>query len=151
MYHQPDVLLFDEATSALDVHTEQQVYDALLGIAEQRTVVTIAHRLETVAKAGVGFARATGPAVTSTHPEVRIPRAPRCTISFQGPNPGRKGVAMVLFTFVIVYSLCATVVLLAVAQGRRRATGGGKPGASAQRGPHHAGGNQHDLVFTPQH
>jgi ATP-binding cassette, subfamily B, bacterial PglK len=51
LYHQPDVLLFDEATSALDVHTEQQVYDALAGIAEQRTVVTIAHRLETVAKA----------------------------------------------------------------------------------------------------
>jgi len=51
LYHQPDVLLFDEATSALDVHTERQVYDALAGIAEQRTVVTIAHRLETVAKA----------------------------------------------------------------------------------------------------
>jgi len=58
---------------------------------------------------------------------------------------------MVLFTFVIVYTLCATVVLLAVAQDRRRATGAGKPGASAQHGPHHTGGNQHDLVFTTQH
>jgi ATP-binding cassette, subfamily B, bacterial PglK len=51
LYHQPAVLVFDEATSALDVHTEQQVYLALESIAEQRTVVTIAHRLETVAKA----------------------------------------------------------------------------------------------------
>ena len=51
LYHQPQVLVFDEATSALDVHTEQQVYAALEAIARERTVVTIAHRLETVAKA----------------------------------------------------------------------------------------------------
>ena len=49
LYHQPAVLVFDEATSALDVHTEQLVYQALEGIARERTVVTIAHRLETVA------------------------------------------------------------------------------------------------------
>jgi ATP-binding cassette, subfamily B, bacterial PglK len=51
LYHQPQVLVFDEATSALDVHTEQQVYEALEAIARERTVVTIAHRLDTVAKA----------------------------------------------------------------------------------------------------
>lgn len=51
LYHQPEVLVFDEATSALDVHTEQQVYRALEGIARHRTLVTVAHRLETVAKA----------------------------------------------------------------------------------------------------
>ena len=51
LYHQPEVLVFDEATSALDVHTEQLVYRALETIARERTVVTIAHRLETVAKA----------------------------------------------------------------------------------------------------
>lgn len=51
LYHQPEVLVFDEATSALDVHTEQLVYQALETIARERTVVTIAHRLETVAKA----------------------------------------------------------------------------------------------------
>ena len=51
LYHQPQVLVFDEATSALDVHTELQVYQALDTIARERTVVTIAHRLETVAKA----------------------------------------------------------------------------------------------------
>lgn len=51
LYHQPEILVFDEATSALDVHTEQRVYAALDAIAMERTVVTIAHRLETVAKA----------------------------------------------------------------------------------------------------
>jgi ABC-type multidrug transport system fused ATPase/permease subunit len=49
LYHGPEVLVFDEATSALDVHTERQVYQALEGLARTHTVVTIAHRLETVA------------------------------------------------------------------------------------------------------
>jgi len=44
--------VFDEATSALDTHTEAAVYRALEEIAAKRTVVTIAHRLETVKKAG---------------------------------------------------------------------------------------------------
>ena len=51
LYHQPSVLVFDEATSALDVHTERLIYRALESIARDRTVVTIAHRLETVANA----------------------------------------------------------------------------------------------------
>lgn len=51
LYSDPPVLIFDEATSALDVHTEQAVYSALDAIAETRTVITIAHRLETIANA----------------------------------------------------------------------------------------------------
>lgn len=51
LYHQPAVLVFDEATSALDVHTEKKVFEALDAIAKERTLVTIAHRLETVASA----------------------------------------------------------------------------------------------------
>jgi len=51
LYHQPQVLVFDEATSALDIHTERRVYDALARIARERTVVTIAHRLESAATA----------------------------------------------------------------------------------------------------
>ena len=51
LYHQPAVLVFDEATSALDVHTERRVFEALEAIAKERTLVMIAHRLETVAKA----------------------------------------------------------------------------------------------------
>jgi len=51
LYYDPPVLIFDEATSALDVHTEKAVYEALGAIAETRTVITIAHRLETLADA----------------------------------------------------------------------------------------------------
>jgi ATP-binding cassette, subfamily B, bacterial PglK len=51
LYHQPAILVFDEATSALDVHTEKRVFEALHAIARERTLVMIAHRLETVAKA----------------------------------------------------------------------------------------------------
>lgn len=51
LYHDPQILVFDEATSALDIHTEQAVYNALDAIAKTRTLLTIAHRLETVATA----------------------------------------------------------------------------------------------------
>ena len=74
LYHQPPVLVFDEATSALDVHTEQQVYQALDAIARERTVVTIAHRLETVAKADHVIALERGRVVDEGPPEVVLAR-----------------------------------------------------------------------------
>ena len=47
----PPILLLDEATSALDTETEQDIKDALRAAGEGRTVLTIAHRLSTVAEA----------------------------------------------------------------------------------------------------
>jgi len=47
----PPILLLDEATSALDTDTEQEIKEALRNAGQGRTVLTIAHRLSTVAEA----------------------------------------------------------------------------------------------------
>ncbi|WP_417270581.1 ABCB family ABC transporter ATP-binding protein/permease [Celeribacter sp.] len=47
----PPILLLDEATSALDTQTERDILDALKEAGKGRTVITIAHRLSTVADA----------------------------------------------------------------------------------------------------
>ena len=51
LYRQPQILVFDEATCSLDVHTEAMVLRALRDVARERTLVTIAHRLDTVRRA----------------------------------------------------------------------------------------------------
>jgi ABC-type multidrug transport system fused ATPase/permease subunit len=51
VYGDPDVLLLDEATSALDSESEAQVQAAIESLAGHLTVVVIAHRLSTVARA----------------------------------------------------------------------------------------------------
>lgn len=48
LYHDPSVLVFDEATSALDSRTEKDVMSFIDGLAHQKTIVMIAHRLSTV-------------------------------------------------------------------------------------------------------
>lgn len=63
LYAEPDILVFDEATSALDMHTEAAVYHALENIARERTVVTIAHRLDTIAQADLVVMLEAGEAV----------------------------------------------------------------------------------------
>ncbi|TXI16635.1 MAG: ABC transporter ATP-binding protein/permease [Nitrosomonas sp.] len=47
----PDILIFDEATSALDSESEKRIQTELKRIAKNRTTLTIAHRLSTVADA----------------------------------------------------------------------------------------------------
>lgn len=48
LYRDPAILIFDEATSALDSETERAIVEHLPEIARGRTVVTIAHRLDTI-------------------------------------------------------------------------------------------------------
>jgi len=47
----PPILLLDEATSALDTETEAEIQSELQAMGQGRTVLTIAHRLSTVAHA----------------------------------------------------------------------------------------------------
>jgi ABC-type bacteriocin/lantibiotic exporter with double-glycine peptidase domain len=51
LYHEPELLVFDEATSALDTTTEEAVMDAINRLAAQKTIIVIAHRLNTLRKA----------------------------------------------------------------------------------------------------
>jgi ABC-type multidrug transport system fused ATPase/permease subunit len=48
LYRDPDILVLDEATSALDNETEREVSDAIMALAGKRTLLIIAHRLNTV-------------------------------------------------------------------------------------------------------
>lgn len=50
LYHNPEILVFDEATSALDNDTEQAVMDAINNFHGRKTMIIIAHRLNTIAK-----------------------------------------------------------------------------------------------------
>ena len=48
LYIEPQVLVFDEATSALDDETEQEIVESIRKLAQDRTVITVAHRTTTL-------------------------------------------------------------------------------------------------------
>jgi ATP-binding cassette subfamily C protein len=48
LYDDPEILILDEATSALDHETERDVSEAIMALADQRTLLVIAHRLTAV-------------------------------------------------------------------------------------------------------
>lgn len=48
LYRQPAVLVFDEATSAVDNITEREIIKTLKEIGQDRTIIMIAHRLDTI-------------------------------------------------------------------------------------------------------
>ena len=53
LYNKPEILVFDEATSALDNETEAAVMDAVNSFHGKKTMVIIAHRLNTIANCDV--------------------------------------------------------------------------------------------------
>ncbi len=48
LYNDPDVIVFDEATSALDGLTEKVIMDSIYELSQTKTIILIAHRLNTV-------------------------------------------------------------------------------------------------------
>ena len=48
LYHDPDLLVFDEATSALDNETEAAIMESVNHLKGRKTMVIIAHRLNTI-------------------------------------------------------------------------------------------------------
>lgn len=53
LYHNPEILVFDEATSALDNETEVAVMEAVNSFHGKKTMVIIAHRLNTIEKCDI--------------------------------------------------------------------------------------------------
>ena len=50
LYEDPEVLVLDEATSALDGETEAAIMDSINRLHGRKTLIIIAHRLQTIEK-----------------------------------------------------------------------------------------------------
>jgi ABC-type multidrug transport system fused ATPase/permease subunit len=50
LYFDPEILIFDEATSALDGASEKEIHNAINQLADDKTIIIVAHRLNTVKK-----------------------------------------------------------------------------------------------------
>lgn len=48
IYDNPEILVLDEATSALDSNTEAKIMDEIYDVAQHKTLLVIAHRLNTI-------------------------------------------------------------------------------------------------------
>lgn len=66
LYHNPEILVFDEATSALDNETEQAVMEAINSFHGKKTMVIIAHRLNTIEKCDIIYKVDNGQIVETT-------------------------------------------------------------------------------------
>lgn len=55
LYHDPEVLVLDEATSALDNDTEKAIMDSINRFHGRKTLVIIAHRLQTIEKCDIVY------------------------------------------------------------------------------------------------
>ena len=53
LYFDPEILVLDEATSALDSATESVIMDAVHSLSHKKTIIIIAHRLETIKECDV--------------------------------------------------------------------------------------------------
>lgn len=63
LYHDPEVLVLDEATSALDNDTEKAIMDSINLLQGRKTLIIIAHRLQTIEKCDIVYRVENGKAV----------------------------------------------------------------------------------------
>lgn len=63
LYHDPEVLVLDEATSALDNDTEKAIMDSINLLHGRKTLIIIAHRLQTIEKCDIVYRVENGKAV----------------------------------------------------------------------------------------
>lgn len=55
LYREPSILVFDEGTSALDNETEAALMDSINNLQKSKTIMLIAHRLNTIANSDIVF------------------------------------------------------------------------------------------------
>ncbi len=63
LYYDPEVLILDEATSALDNDTEAAIMDSINSLHGRKTLIIIAHRLQTIEKCDMIYRAENGKAV----------------------------------------------------------------------------------------
>ena len=63
LYHDPEVLVLDEATSALDNDTEAAIMESINRLQGKKTLIIIAHRLQTIEKCDLVYRVENGKAV----------------------------------------------------------------------------------------
>lgn len=61
----PEIIIFDESTSSLDSKTEKLIYDGLESMFKDKTVITIAHRVNTVKNTDIIYVMDKGKIVES--------------------------------------------------------------------------------------
>ncbi len=67
LYYDPEVLILDEATSALDNDTEAAIMDSINSLHGRKTLIIIAHRLQTIEKCDMIYRVENGKAVLEKH------------------------------------------------------------------------------------
>ena len=55
IYNDPEILILDEATSALDNETESAIMESINSFRDKKTLIIIAHRLQTIEKCHMVF------------------------------------------------------------------------------------------------
>ena len=55
LYNDPEVLILDEATSALDNDTEAAIMESINRLHGRKTLIIIAHRLQTIEKCDIVY------------------------------------------------------------------------------------------------